>query len=151
MKIFKKPDGGVIISNFVTNKIAGDIVGLDGVEIEESDLPPHEYHEQLHFDGPCAKENLKVDRAWNVQIMPECLIKEKHLKKLDAKIDAELEKENPDPVELARLQRKKEKAKGYCSKEWLQQAMANLDARVEGGEPDKPLIRQKLQAKLNEN
>lgn len=151
MKIFKKLDGGVVISHFVKNKVVGSIAGLQGIELEESDLPAHEYHESLYFDGDCIKENLKVDTSWEVQLMPEGLIKEKHLTRVNTKLDQELNKQTPSLLDVVKLQRKKEKAKDFKTKEWYQQALANLDERVANGEPDKPLIRQKLQEKINES
>ena len=104
----------------------------------------------IHFDGECKKENLKQDKGWNVRLMPDFLIKQKHLIKLNQKIDQELSKENPDSIKLMKHHREKELCSSFTGKDWAEKALANLDERVAGGEPDKPKIRKALKQKIKE-
>lgn len=103
-----------------------------------------ESRKQLYHDG----DAIKIDSAWEVRIMPTALIKQKHHAKLDTKLDAELEKPSPDIVSLMKMQREKDASKNWTDEEWHLQALKNLDEKVQKGEPDKPVIRKKLQEKL---
>lgn len=95
--------------------------------------------------------NLKKDLSWEVRLMPDHLLKRKHLKSLSDKIETELMKDTPDPIVIARLQLDCEK----CKKEkagphnenlfWAEKALAGL----ERAEIDKPVIRQKLEEKIS--
>lgn len=105
--------------------------------------------DKLYFDGELHADNLKIDTNWEVLLMPVQIIKGKHLAKINQDIDAELAKETPDSILVAKKQRELEKAKAYPDPSWYQIALANLDAKVAKGEPDKPVIRQKLQAKID--
>lgn len=125
-----------------------DFITLDDSEIHPSDSTIGDYHEMIHFDGECKKENLKQDKSWEVRLMPEFLIKEKHHARLDSKIDAELEKESPDVIALMKLQREKDTSKKWDEKKWYEQALKNLDERVAGGEADKIKIRSAIDKKI---
>lgn len=129
--------------------------GLEWFMCDNDDLPPKstlESRKQWYHDG----NTVKADLSWEIRLMPDQLIKRKHIKRLQAQIGQELEKENPDPVALVKLQRKcdqcKEKKAGNQNEDayWLEVAQANLDERAAKGESDKPLIREKLTAKLKE-
>lgn len=160
LRIFKKPDGTIYSScplgdfqnkpNFEGCKFPDFTKGLEYVDIDESELPPQNqdggnYFEQIHFDGPCKKENIKQDKTWEKCLMPNFLIKQKQEKYLNDQLDAELAKEAPDTVEVIRISRQKDKLKTMTDEEVYQLALDNLDR----AELDKPVIRQKLQQKLN--
>ncbi len=108
--------------------------------------------DKLYFNGATSRENLMHDDDWSINLMPQPIIKAKYIKGLQQQIDNELAKEQSDSVELAKKQRELEiaKAKAYPDPGWYPIALANLDARIAKGEVDKPIIRQKLQAKINE-
>ena len=95
---------------------------------------------QFYYDGT----TLKHDDGWNEILMPLDLITMKHRARLVARADAELDKDSPDPIVVARLERDKRKIKDKTDKEMYQQALDNLD---EDGH-QKPKIRQKLQEKI---
>lgn len=117
--------------------------------IDKSDL---ESRKQLYCDG----QKIKKDLEWKIRLMPDQLIKRKHLNKLHSKIDEELEKQNPDSIALMKLHQEREFWKSKkCGahndcKETSKLALKNLDKKVSDGEPDKPVIRQKLLAKIAE-
>lgn len=158
VRVFKKNDGSVVY-NYPSQKyqdriedckIPDELNGLpfivaDTAEIPKSNSNTGDYHEMIHFDGDCHKDNLKQDKEWNCVLMPDFLIKQKRLASKAAILDAELEKQSPDPVQVVKLQREIEKTK-ECNcpikhKEW---ALEGLDSRVAKGESDKPVVRQKL-------
>lgn len=121
------------------------------IDVEESLIPlPEDSNHQLFFDGEISVQNLKRDKDGAVKIYPLSLLRNKFLKEINSKIDTELEKESPDSISIVRLQREKEKLILLTDKELYEKAIAGLDERVAGGEPDKPLIREKLQAKIKE-
>ena len=160
-RVFRKQDGGVVYNWPSKNwqdkveecPIPADLEGLDFIVLDLEELPREDslfYHEQLHFDGPLSKENLKVDSSWDKQLMPNFLIKEKHLKKINQKLDAELEKVDPDMAEVVTLNRKKEKIEYFNDLQMLELALEGLNERVTAGELDKPTVRQKLNNKINQ-
>lgn len=106
--------------------------------IDKSDL---ESRKQLYHDGNIIKKDL----SWEKRLMPDQVIKKKHLKRLEAKLDSELEKETPDPIVVAKHQRAIEKAKVLNTEKgtspvWAEIALENIkDAELE-----KPLIVEKL-------
>lgn len=167
--IIKKEDGGIIklIPNhnkYGDNKIPySECKGLkpyieQGLEwflCDNDNLPSKEGLEsrkQLYHDG----DSVKVDTDWSVRLMPDQLIKKKHLKKLSEKIDAELDSNVQDPINVIKLQRQyefcKSKKAGVHNEDnfWSELALENLDARVENGESDKKTIRKKLKEKIKE-
>ena len=161
LRIFKKPNGGVIIncpgSRFQPDQVDQcpldiDCDGLEYASVDADIFFQHgtdyEYHEQLYCDGPCAVGNFRVDTQWTCQVMPTFLVKKKHLHTLNARLDALLAENVPDVMEVVRLQRERETCKAWSDAQWHEQALKNLDARVAGGEPDKPAIRKKLQQQL---
>lgn len=158
IRVYQKMDGTVAlcsvpvrdgIQNFDSAKLPDYLSGLPFAEIEQNVLPQVEYQEQIYFDGECIKENLKVDQPWEVQLMPPVLIKQKHLEKKEAELDAELEKQNPNPIKVIKFFREIEKTKKKKDGDLYQTALTNLDEKVAAGEPDKPVIRQKLLVKIN--
>ena len=168
--IVKKLDGGIIriipnhriYGNEENKRPYSECKGLQsyidqGFEwfiCDHSNLPSKlemESRKQWYHDGNV----VKCDKDWIIRLMPDQLIKRKHIKRIQAKIDAELEKEAPDSVALIRLQRDCDKCGEIKAgpqnenKLWSEIALQNLDERVANGEPDKPLIRQKLMEKIN--
>lgn len=105
--------------------------------------------DKMYFDGDAHIDNLKVDDNWEVLLMPLPIVKAKHIAKINAEIDAELALETPDAVLVSKKQRELEKSRNYPDPSWYPIALANLDARVTKGEPDKPVIRQKLIDKIS--
>lgn len=71
--------------------------------IDQKDIPSYQYFEQLK----CSGKSLTVDRS----IKPEWAIKKETLESNQVALDAELEKAQPDVIEVARLQRSIEKLK----------------------------------------
>ena len=133
--------------------------------ILRSELPKHsdmENHRQRYFDP--VDNSVKIDTNWDIQLMPLPLVKARYINKIHSEIEAELEKEEPDPIVLARKQIDVVKAektptmltpkatledpepKGIQNPIWYDIALDSLDKRVAGGEADKPKIRQKLEA-----
>lgn len=160
IRIFKKPDGRAIL-NYVAAKytndlencrIPPDLEGLPYVVVSREDIASLEieYVEQLYIDGDCKKENLKKDIGWENCLMSWSTIRKKHLDNINAKLDTELDNEQPDPVTVLKLQRQKEKCASFSQKDWYQQAIENLDNRVQNGEPDKPVVRQKLLSRIQD-
>ncbi len=161
-RIFKKDDGRAYYdrptskyqNNIEACRIPENLIGLPYIIIEEQDAHPDNsvdgnYVEMIYFDGECKKENLKQDKEWKACLMPLFLIKQKHLARLNQIIDEAIA--DPDDTRIAlRTLREREKCTSWDEKQWYEQALVNLDARVSGGEEDKPVIRQKLQAKVNE-
>lgn len=126
---------------------------FERIDVEKDKIPqlsPGESSHQYYFDGDMKIENLKIDKDWKICLMSRNIIKQKHLKNLNDKIDKELEKQNSDPIQIAKLQREKEKCQTFSEREWYEQALKNLDERVAGGEEDKPIIRKKLEDKIKE-
>jgi len=129
--------------------------GLEWFVCDNNELPSKstlESRKQWYHDG----NTVKADLSWEIRLMPDQLIKRKHIKRLQAQIDEELSKENSDPIALMKLQRKcdqcKEKKAGPHNEDvfWLEIAKINLDERVAKGEEDKLVIREKLQDKIQE-
>ena len=144
--IVKKNDGGIIILIPNENKYGkgkgkkgySECKGLkkyidQGLgwfltdeDIDKSDL---ESRKQLYHDG----DTIKKDINWELRLMPDQLIKRKSLQKNFSFSDFEkrAKAHNDDPY-------------------WLNKAIEGLDDRVSKGEADKPLIRQKINDRLNE-
>lgn len=132
---------------FDTCKVPSDLQGLPMAVIHKDDLPQGDYlHEQLYFDGDPSKDTLKVDIDWTKKLMPAWVIKQKHQDRLLRKLDAELAKDDPDPVALIKLQREKDQVKDWDDARMYQQALAN----IEEDNKDKPGIVNKLNAKIQE-
>jgi len=153
IRIFKKLDGGVIYNYPNSSKypnpedcpIPESLKDLPYVIMEHSEAPVSDsttgdYHEMIYFDG----NDLKQDKEWKVMLMPPFLIKEKQLERLNDKIDVELEKPDPSPIEIARLTRAKEKLATATDQTLYAQALAN----IEEDNIDKPVIKAKLEEKL---
>lgn len=169
--IIKKEDGGVIRLIPNPDKFGEGFGMLPFSEVNElkkhigegrkwfvcdnDDLPAKsslESRKQWYHDG----DSVKADLTWEVREMPDQIIKKKHLKKLCELIDSELATEVPDPIALLKCQREHDKAKAVKAEGqnenpfWIEVALKNLDARVANGESDKPVIREKLIAKIQE-
>lgn len=123
----------------------------DMIIANSDDIPVTDNLEKLYFDGPTVVENLRSDNNFDKVLMRPHEIRKRYLKKQEDIIDAELAKETPDGVIIARANREKEKAKSYPDPSWYPIALSGLDERIGAGDPDKPLIRQKLQDKININ
>lgn len=96
---------------------------------------------QFYYDG----QALKHDHEWEENIMNDCLIRSRHEATLDAELDAELEKNNPDPVVCLKKTREVEKLRKMGKRELFSLALAKL--KKEG---KKPKIQVKLEAKIAE-
>lgn len=115
------------------------------IEINSEDIQ-NVYLEQCEINNG----TLYKDLAWEKCLMPIFLIKLKYKDFLNFHLDQELDEESPDPIKVIKLQRSKEKIKDWTELDTYQQALKNLDEKVQKGEADKPVIRQKLQAKIAE-
>lgn len=93
---------------------------------------------------------VKADSGWDKTLMDSHQIKKRYVNAKKVAIDTELEKESPDLIAIARLQREVEKSKYYSQLTWHEKALEGLNERVAKGEADKPVIRQKLQEKIDE-
>jgi len=117
------------------------------------DFPPVDHIDKWYLDQ---NGNIQIDNSWDLKLMPVSVIYEKNNKIKNDIIDNELNQENPDVISLIRSMRSKEKTKLGASlnadqsdiKKLYEEALSNLDYRVSNGEPDKPVIRQKLEAKI---
>lgn len=134
------------------------IAGFQRKDLTESDIPKGVSIEQMY---PDFEENgepyIKVDHDWSIKMMPDILIKKKREEKLKDEIKSEISKDSPDPLLVVKKRQELDESKeniankGYNeSVYWAEKALEGLDARVKGGEPDKPVIRKKLQDKLQE-
>lgn len=154
--IVKKNDGGVIIIHPNQEKFGDGLKPYsecktlkkyidDGFEwfvtdqaIDKSDL---ESRTQLYWDG----DEVKKDLLWEKRLMPSFLVKKKHIKSVNEKIDSELAKDESDVISALKLQREKEKCENEkCELFWAEKALEGLDR----AEVDKPVIRQKLEEKI---
>lgn len=118
------------------------------VDLNENEIPTNiDPDIPLFFDGL----NIKRDIGFENYLMRLPILEKKHLKILNNKIKDEFNKEKiADPVKLVRLQWERDDCKNWTTKQWYEQALKNLDERVAGGESDKPVIREKLLAKIEE-
>lgn len=162
--VFRKNNGTAIVNrpslkyqnNIKKLKIPKPFQDLSFIILNESDVlidrKKNEFPEMLYFDGDCKKENFKKDVGWDVCLMPSWLIAKKHLDNCESAIDAELEKDSPDPLVIVRHNRDidhcKKMIKSRDQKSCYELALKNLDKRVERGESDKPIVREKIIQKL---
>lgn len=158
-RVFKKQDGRVIYSwpsqkyqhDFGSCKFSPETKGLPFVDLDESELPSEDgrdwfSHGPLVMDGEPHKDNLKFDEDWSIFLMPCNVLKKKYHARLEKKMDAELNQENPDAVAVARIYREIQKSDSWSESDWYAQALKNLD---EDGH-EKPLIRQKILKKIGD-
>jgi hypothetical protein len=162
-----KDDGSIVQESFPSHKfnendlpVNDRFKNLPSILIDENDpifkCDDDKPFEQIYFDGVCKVENLKRDVNWSVQLMPDQLIKQKAIERQNKIIDSMLDQDDVDAVAVMREQRRcdrlKEEVASNRSKNkfWVQHALNELDRRSQDGEPDKPLIREKLQAKIGE-
>jgi len=102
-------------------------------------------HAQLYLEN----DHVLADTNWERCLMPARAIRARHVKRVIAQRNALLEQSDPDAIKVLRLQMEMEKAKSWTDIEWYGQALKNLDRRVQvEGEPDKPVIREKLKQKI---
>lgn len=113
---------------------------------ESIDKSSIESRKQLYHDG----NSVKADSDWSVRIMPDQLIKQKHIKALNAELDTHLD--NDDALNALKKQREIEKAKvikaGWHNEEcfWAEKALQGLSRASK----DKPIIREKLERIISE-
>ena len=96
--------------------------------------------DKLYFDGPVAPENLRVDKGFNQKLMPVWMIKDKHKRRLQRKIDAIMEDPNSDVSQVIRLKYELEKLDQLPTVKIYEKALKNIE---EDG-LDKPEIKRKL-------
>lgn len=115
--------------------------------IDKSDL---ESHKQLYVESGTTE--IKKDLGWEVMLMPDQLIKQKHLKAIQKEIDLELESTDPDILKILKKQSEIKKLQqepaenDNSSSFWIQKA---IDGLARASKP-KPQIEEKLAAKLEE-
>lgn len=137
--------------NFIPELKTAQYIDMARDEFPHPNYAVGEEDEMLYFDGEVTKENLKKDINFDIRLMSDETIRKKILKKEIQNLDIELEKQAPDPIKILKIQRKIEKLKKEKdSKVLAQLALDGLNERVAHGESDKPIIRQKLQAKISE-
>lgn len=159
-RLFKRLDGSVIQAHYTKPvqqvKFPAYTDGLPYVDVADSSFTPSNsedgrYLEMFYFDGECSLENLKLDAQWQVQLMPACVVQDKREKRLSRAIVEALKNAVVDAKEMAQLMYLWVQARSLPDAEevwgW---ALDGLDARVKNGEPDKPKIREQLQAKLQQ-
>ena len=98
-------------------------------DIEDVDLPDRADRLKWYPDFSDESQKIKIDHNWERKLMPLHIIKQKHMDKVTS---------FEDHKKVAKM----------TDKEWLEQALKNLDDKVAKGEPDKPIIRQKLLSKI---
>lgn len=130
----------------------------DHIVAKIDEVPHHhskdgKYHEQIYCDGKLSIENIKIDENFSRQLMPAWMIRLKHLKNIKKQIAEELDKENPDAVQLARLQHQHDldaEQKDFSQPEvelyWHEKGLKNLDR----ADKDVAVVKKKLQAKIKE-
>ena len=167
--IFKKPDLG-IIQLYVNEKKFGEgkrdfkedpifqkyiKMGYDYFVTDVKNIPSKkgiESRKQLYHDG----DKIKVDSKWEHRLMPDQLIKKKHIDRLNSKLDNHLSGKNPDTIEVLRIHREIDKHKSIKAgpqnedTHWLNIAHQNLDENVKNGHNDKNNIRKLLNEKISE-
>lgn len=104
--------------------------------------PLRESRKQLYHNG----NTIQIDFDWKVRLMPVACIRKRHINRCNAKIDAELDKENPDQIQIARALRAKEKCRDWTEKQWYEQAKQYIEEE----KVNKPIILEKLNAKITE-
>lgn len=115
--------------------------------IDKSDL---ESRRQLYVEE--GSTEIKKDLAWEKILMPDQLIKKKHLKAIQDEIDLEAAKQNPDVIKIVKKQSELRQAQNEPagskneSAFWAQKA---IDGLARASKP-KPQIAAKLAAKLQE-
>ncbi len=116
----------------INHPLHGDkFVGKEMFDIHHDELPAREDRNKWYPDFEHPTEKIKVDHNWERKIMPVDIIKQKHMDKITSFEDHK-------------------KAEKFTDKEWMQQALKNLDDKVAKGEADKPMIRAKLTAKIQQ-
>lgn len=176
IRIFKKQDGSVIYNdlshvqadyeNWPLPKGVEDLeyILIDKADAPESNSNNNNWHEMIYFDGPCTLANLKQDKEWDVQLMPVPLILSEGFNYFSNEIDLELEKPQPGFLKLTQCQseinrlhkciRKMGEGGELKKKEALidiyKFSLERLDEKVNNGKPDKPLVRNKLNAKITQ-
>lgn len=117
---------------------------IDFGSIDKTDI---DCFEQLYWENDeNGNTQIKKDHNWEQRLMPKFLIKIKHTKRLESKLDIELNKQTPDVVKIVKLQEEKEKIRDWDDKKCYEQALANL---VEDGH-NKQTIVEMLNKKIQE-
>lgn len=115
------------------------------------DFPAVDFIDQLYIENG----ELKADINWEIKLMPKSIIYKKHKKRMEDKIDLELDNQTPNLANIMRWKRSVEKirleVKSPTPNATLYQvALDHLDENVANGQNDKILIRQKLNQKITE-
>lgn len=178
VRVFKRSDDSIIYEYFneytQTTELVNSVPvhelcsGLPSIVCNDSDIPNTSDSvllEQIYVSGEFTTQNILVDSTWDNRLMPNFLIRKKRVEKIDEFLSAELAKISPDMIEVMR--KNLEKSNLLNTKVWIgpnltqqqisandlqmaQLALSELDARVANGEPDKPVIRQKLEQKIQD-
>ncbi len=106
-RIFIKPDGSFFIHLAIPHAGESDKSALNRVFPEKDGLP-FEDVSVTDFPAEGAREQWKWDGS-KVVYDPSVKTQVQKLEELEAEVDAELDKVNPDMVKVMRLVRKKEK------------------------------------------
>lgn len=120
---------------------------LTDQQIDKSDL---ESRRQLYVEE--GSTEIKKDLAWEAVMMPDHVIKRKHIKNLNKLLEQESESETADPMKVVKLWmdvKKNSEKKASASNEspyWIEKAIEGLGR----AEKDKPKIKERLEAKLAE-
>jgi hypothetical protein len=149
---YKRTDGSYILTGayFIDPEYTVPAIPKKWDFIEKVQVSA-EQMEDVYLEQCSIKDGqLFQDLSWDIEIMPESCIKKRHQFSLNKQLDQELESDAPDPIKIAKLQRAKEKIKDWTDLDTYQQALKNLDERLQKGEDDKPVIRQKLKDKIAE-
>ena len=125
------------------------VVLLDWSAVRAAKAAPKDSRKQIYFDG----RELKIDTDWNIRVMPDQVVKQKAMAKLDASIEAakvEADKTTAIDLMVQKIELEKVKAGPIHSEFWLKESIKGLDANVTLGEPDKPEIREQINSMIQE-
>lgn len=165
--IYEKQDGDLIIQGFtatyseksfeelIKNYRAENTEGLNyyflegcGANYSNHDSKCCDFKATDHIDKwHIENGKLVTDHNWEKVLIPHSELSRKHRARCLRKIEAEHQKENPDPIKLSKLQFEYEKCREWGKKEspeLYEIALRNID---EDGH-DKPLIKEKLKEKI---
>lgn len=125
--------------------------GLQWMLVDEVVYKPGaDSRKQIYWEDINGVTEIKKDTTWDARVMPPHIIKKKFISKKGPELDTAIANPASTTLEVIQLQREIEKAKTWTEVEAYEKALEGLDARVAGGEADKPVIRQKLTEKILE-
>jgi hypothetical protein len=178
VRVFKRSDDSIIYEYFneytQTTELINSVPvhercsGLPSIVCNDSDIPSTSDSvllEQIYVSGEFTLQNILIDSTWDNRLMPNFLIRKKRIEKIGTFLSTELAKTSPDLTEV--MKKNLEKTNLSNPSIWIgpnltqqqisandlqmaQLALSELDARVANGEPDKPVIRQKLEQKIQD-